>query len=728
MAQGEGTDWYLRRIWGGTWSGWYTMITSDNIASQSVNYANSAGSANAVTWGNVSGKPSLDYQQEYTFTAPPSPDGSGYVWVRMSMGGFNGGGNFVKFSISRAIGWNGANPYGGPSMDVVAYSREWHGGQEGTVITYAEHGSVPGSGFITNAGPRDLAGGGYWFYMRVWAGIDYAMRVYRGSGPIGTAWEETTDPTRVYALRTGVNNIGDVHIGFNTNGNVYGSIFYDYNDTGYYGNFASTSRINAIVYDNLYWAGDQTYGFIGRNVYADTINGRGSDPLELNYYDGGSVIIGTGATGSKALYAGSLFSGGSAVITAANIGSQSVSYATTAGSITSQANSATITAATAATINTIALRDASGDLTVRELVMNVAVQNFTPSSMVAIYPTTNQAVKVDASGARAFLNVPTKTGGDASGTWDISITGSAGGVSWANVSSKPATWLNEPNLIQGSEPDTLRASGFYESYLGSGNPTGTWMNYINVRHSNTANGHGFQLGMSYYDNNLWFRSYSGNVTFLSWSRALGTNTDPYPSNMNQYVRTTDDVTHNSTTSTLFLVNGHSDNTKGYRIHNTSGSSVSAMFTNSSNQLVIAAGAVDQINLNKKVYVNGVALGVNIAPSATAGRIDASNDIVAYSSSDERLKDNITPIENALDKVKSLTGVEFDWKPEHKGAHGHEGHDTGIIAQQVLGVMPSAVRTNDTGYLAVRYEKLIGLLIEANKELAARVEELEKKLG
>jgi hypothetical protein len=180
-------------------------------------------------------------------------------------------------------------------------------------------------------------------------------------------------------------------------------------------------------------------------------------------------------------------------------------------------------------------------------------------------------------------------------------------------------------------------------------------------------------------------------------------------------------------SPTILVNGHSDNTKGYRIHNTSGSSVSAMFTNSSNELVIAAGAVNQINLNKKVYVNGVALGVNVAPSATAGRIDASNDIVAFSSSDERLKDNITPIENALDKVKSLTGVEFDWKPEHKGAHGHEGHDTGIIAQQVLGVMPSAVRTNDTGYLAVRYEKLIGLLIEGMKEQQTQIDELKAKL-
>ena len=134
----------------------------------------------------------------------------------------------------------------------------------------------------------------------------------------------------------------------------------------------------------------------------------------------------------------------------------------------------------------------------------------------------------------------------------------------------------------------------------------------------------------------------------------------------------------------------------------------------------------KLDVTGDVRVNTGALGVNIAPSATDGRIDASNDIVAFSSSDLRLKENIKPIENALEKVKSLTGVEFDWKPELKHAHGYEGHDTGVIAQEVQEVMPTAIRTNDTGYLAVRYEKLIGLLIEANKELAARVEELESK--
>jgi hypothetical protein len=90
-----------------------------------------------------------------------------------------------------------------------------------------------------------------------------------------------------------------------------------------------------------------------------------------------------------------------------------------------------------------------------------------------------------------------------------------------------------------------------------------------------------------------------------------------------------------------------------------------------------------------------------------------------------LKENITPIANALDKVKALTGVEFDWKTEHKEAHGYEGHDTGVIAQEVKEVMPSAVRENETGFFAVRYEKLIGLLIEAVKEQQAEIDELKK---
>jgi hypothetical protein len=164
---------------------------------------------------------------------------------------------------------------------------------------------------------------------------------------------------------------------------------------------------------------------------------------------------------------------------------------------------------------------------------------------------------------------------------------------------------------------------------------------------------------------------------------------------------------------------------------TAGKSV-GIATNSPNTsytttIASVAGKTGVLLAQGNVKIDGGAFGVGVNASATAGRIDASNDIVAYSSSDERLKENIAPIQNALDKVKSLTGVEFDWKPEHKDAHGYEGHDTGVIAQQVQQVMPSAVRTNETGFLAVRYEKLIGLLIEGMKEQQAQINELKAKL-
>jgi hypothetical protein len=128
-----------------------------------------------------------------------------------------------------------------------------------------------------------------------------------------------------------------------------------------------------------------------------------------------------------------------------------------------------------------------------------------------------------------------------------------------------------------------------------------------------------------------------------------------------------------------------------------------------------------------IQVNAGAIGVGVTPSATTGRIDAGNDIVAYSTSDERFKENITPIANALDKVKTLTGVEFDWKQETKDYHGYVGHDVGVIAQQVKAVLPEAVRTNANGYLAVRYEKIIGLLVEAMKEQQNQIDELKAKL-
>ena len=107
-----------------------------------------------------------------------------------------------------------------------------------------------------------------------------------------------------------------------------------------------------------------------------------------------------------------------------------------------------------------------------------------------------------------------------------------------------------------------------------------------------------------------------------------------------------------------------------------------------------------------------------------GQIETNGDITAYSTSDQRLKENIYPIPNALEKVISISGNTFDWVQ----GSGKEGSDVGVIAQEILEVLPEAVTTRETGYLAVRYEKLVPLLIEAIKDLSTKVKDLQDQIN
>jgi len=117
------------------------------------------------------------------------------------------------------------------------------------------------------------------------------------------------------------------------------------------------------------------------------------------------------------------------------------------------------------------------------------------------------------------------------------------------------------------------------------------------------------------------------------------------------------------------------------------------------------------------------LGIGTAAPTTAGLIRATNDVVAFYSSDKRLKDNIKPIEGALDKVCKLGGYEFDWNAKQDV---YEGHDIGVIAQEVEAVFPELVTDRDNGFKAVKYEKLVPALIEAIKELKNEIELLKSK--
>lgn len=108
---------------------------------------------------------------------------------------------------------------------------------------------------------------------------------------------------------------------------------------------------------------------------------------------------------------------------------------------------------------------------------------------------------------------------------------------------------------------------------------------------------------------------------------------------------------------------------------------------------------------------------------TLGDIYAVGDVIAFASSDKRLKENLTPISDPLDKIAQITGYEFDWSDKQKT---HKGHDVGVVAQEVEQVLPEVVTDRDDGYKAVRYEKLVPLLIESIKQLTTRVAELESQ--
>ena len=105
-------------------------------------------------------------------------------------------------------------------------------------------------------------------------------------------------------------------------------------------------------------------------------------------------------------------------------------------------------------------------------------------------------------------------------------------------------------------------------------------------------------------------------------------------------------------------------------------------------------------------------------------INAGGDVIAYASSDERLKDNIKPIENPLEVISQISGNTFDWNSEKQNIYN--GKDYGVIAQEIQKVMPELVDTRDNGYLAVKYDKIVPLLIESIKELKKEIEELKSK--
>ena len=121
--------------------------------------------------------------------------------------------------------------------------------------------------------------------------------------------------------------------------------------------------------------------------------------------------------------------------------------------------------------------------------------------------------------------------------------------------------------------------------------------------------------------------------------------------------------------------------------------------------------------------------INAATSGGASSQIVLRDGNAYAyavdfiaSSDDRLKDKFGNIENAVDKVCSLNGFIYKWN--EKAETVDDSSQVGVSAQEVEKVLPQAVVEQENGYMGVKYDKLVPLLIESIKELKAEIEELK----
>ncbi|MES2774928.1 MAG: tail fiber domain-containing protein [Bacteroidota bacterium] len=91
------------------------------------------------------------------------------------------------------------------------------------------------------------------------------------------------------------------------------------------------------------------------------------------------------------------------------------------------------------------------------------------------------------------------------------------------------------------------------------------------------------------------------------------------------------------------------------------------------------------------------------------------------SSDERLKEHIRPIQNALEKIQLLNGYQYNWKPE---LQKDKKEQIGLLAQNVEAILPQLVTTDAEGMKSVAYQNLVPVLIEAIKELKKEIEDLK----
>lgn len=150
-------------------------------------------------------------------------------------------------------------------------------------------------------------------------------------------------------------------------------------------------------------------------------------------------------------------------------------------------------------------------------------------------------------------------------------------------------------------------------------------------------------------------------------------------------------------------------------------------TNSDNCTIINGQSNRIVNkTNTHIIGDNITASVNHAfYVGCSNGLFCDGDITSnFSLSDSRLKDNQQKIENCIGRIQKINGVSFNWNDKQET---YRGKDIGLVAQQVQKIAPEIVDTRKSGYLAIKYEKIIPLLIGAIKEQQKKIDTLESEI-
>jgi hypothetical protein len=286
----------------------------------------------------------------------------------------------------------------------------------------------------------------------------------------------------------------------------------------------------------------------------------------------------------------------------------------------------------------------------------------------------------------------------------------------ANVSAVNSLALSA--YTEANDASTLASSGYSQANTVASNLTATTTYFQGVE--NTQN------------NNI---GYTNTMTLSGYNAANGASSLASAAYAQANTATTNAGATNTFAASAYAqantatTNAGATNTFAASAYNHANNTVQSI-TGTSNQVTVTGSTTPTLSLPQNIdsYANVQfgSIGVGTATDGSLGDIVAIGNITAYYS-DERLKDNLGNIQDALSKVKSLNGFYYQANGIAQALGYPVRREVGVSAQQVQNVLPEIVSPApiDDKYLTIDYARLVPLLIEAIKELSNQVEELKR---